>query len=102
MASKQLQDLKLSEEQAEQIIELGISLGAVEADDMPETKKDKIQAAAARSWRTRSTPGSRTRSAPATTRRTWPRPARRSRRSSPSAGVSVDEDNEVTVGEPAR
>ena len=45
MASKQLQDLKLSEEQAEEIIELGVSLGAVDADDMPESKKDKIQAA---------------------------------------------------------
>ena len=45
MASKQLQDLKLSEDQAEQIIELGISLGAADADDMPESKKDKINAA---------------------------------------------------------
>ena len=45
MATKQKQDgLKLSEDQAEAIIEKGIEYGAY-SDDMPESKKDKLAAA---------------------------------------------------------
>ena len=40
----QLEDLKLSEEQAEAIVELGIKYGAY-SDDMPDTKKEKLAAA---------------------------------------------------------
>lgn len=99
MASKQLQDLKLSEDQAEQIIELGISLGAADADDMPESKKDKINAAtevvahSLDAWiEDEIRPGddeADVAEAGETIEKIFA-----------IAGVSVDDDNEVTVGEP--
>lgn len=45
MASQQLQDLKLSVDQAEQIIDLGISFGAYDGDEKPDSKKEKLSAA---------------------------------------------------------
>jgi len=99
VASKQLQDLKLSEDQAEKIIEHGIALGATEADEVPESKKEKIAAA---------------QDAVASALDAWVedeiRPddddsevaeaGERIVQIFEIAGITVDDDGEVTIGEP--